>query len=62
MTHFVQDVKDIWRLAFPYFRRKTPGEIRLWFVGPVRVPENWIGLGLLGCVVALEMARPTWRS
>ncbi len=55
MTHFVQDVKDIWRLAFPYFRRKTPGEIHLWFIGPVRMPENWIGLGLLGCVVALEV-------
>ena len=55
MTHFVQDVKDIWRLANPYFRRKTPGEIHLWFIGPVRMPENWIGLGLLGCVVALEV-------
>jgi len=55
MTHFVQDVKDIWRLAYPYFRRRTPGEIHLWFVGPVRMPENWIGLGLLASVVALEI-------
>ncbi|RYB06700.1 ABC transporter ATP-binding protein/permease [Lichenibacterium ramalinae] len=55
MTHFVQDVKDIWRLAVPYFRRKAPGEIHLWFVGPVRMPENWIGIGLLACVVALEV-------
>ncbi len=23
MTHFVEDVKDIWRLACPYFQRKT---------------------------------------
>ena len=55
MTHFVQDVKDIWRLAFPYFKRKTPGEIHLWLVGPVRMPENWIGIGLLVCVVGLEV-------
>ena len=55
MTHFAQDVKDIWRLAFPYFRRKTPGEIHIWLVGPVRMPENWIGLGLLASVVVLEI-------
>jgi len=55
MTHFVQDVKDIWRLAYPYFRRRTPGEIHLWFIGPNRMPENWIGLGLLASVVALEI-------
>jgi ABC-type long-subunit fatty acid transport system fused permease/ATPase subunit len=55
MTHFVQDVKDIWRLAVPYFRRKAPGEIHLWLIGPVRMPENWIGIGLLAFVVALEV-------
>ena len=54
MTHFIEDVKDIWRLAYPYFRRKAPGEIRLWFVGPIRLPENWIGIGLLVSVVSLE--------
>ena len=55
MTHFAQDVKDIWRLAFPYFRRKAPGEIHLWLIGPVRMPENWIGIGLLASVVGLEI-------
>ncbi len=55
MTHFVQDVKDIWRLAIPYFRRRTPGEIRLWRFGQVRMPENWIGIGLLACVIGLEV-------
>ncbi len=55
MTHFAQDVRDIWRLAFPYFRRRTPGEIHLWLIGPVRMPENWIGIGLLACVVGLEV-------
>ena len=56
MPHFFADLKDIWRLAYPYFLRKTPGEIRMWFIGPVKAPENWIGLGLLATVIALEVA------
>ena len=56
MTHFVEDVKDIWRLPRPYFQRKTPGEIRLWFIGPVRLQERWIGLGLLASIILLEIA------
>ena len=56
MPHFWNDLKDIGRLAFPYFRDKTPGEIRVWFIGPVKAPENWIGLGLLAGVVGLEVA------
>ena len=56
MTHFIEDVKDIWRLTRPYFQRKTPGEIRLWFIGPVIVQERWIGFGLLASIVALEIA------
>ena len=56
MTHFVEDVKDIWRLTRPYFQRKTPGEIRLWFIGPVILQERWIGFGLLASIVALEIA------
>lgn len=55
MPHFYAALKDIWRLAFPYFRDRTPGEIRLWFVGPVKAPENIIGLGLLASVVVLEI-------
>ena len=56
MTHFVEDVKDIWRLTRPYFQRKTPGEIRLWFIGPISVQERWIGLGLLASIIAVEIA------
>ncbi len=55
MPHFIADLKDIWRLAYPYFRRNTPGEIRLWFIGPVKAPEHWIGLGLLASVILLEV-------
>ena len=56
MTHFVQDVKDIWRLAVPYFKQRTKGEIRLWFIGPVHLQERWIALGLLGSIIGLEVA------
>ena len=56
MTHFAEDVKDIWRLTRPYFQRKTPGEIRLWFIGPITLQERWIGFGLLASIIALEIA------
>lgn len=56
MGSFWAALKDIWRLAYPYFLRRTPGEIRLWFVGPVRLPENYIAFGLLGLTVALEIS------
>ncbi len=56
MQNFIAALKDIWRLAYPYFLRRTPGEIRLWFVGPVKLPENTIGLGILALVVVLEIA------
>ncbi len=55
MPHFYADLKDIWRLASPYFRDKAPGEIRLWYFGAVKAPENWIGLGLLASTVVLEI-------
>ena len=56
MRNFLAALKDIWRLAYPYFLRRTPGEIRLWFVGPVKLPENVIAFGLLGATIALEIA------
>ena len=56
MRNFWAALKDIWRLAYPYFMRRSPGEIRLWFVGPVRLPENVIALSLLATVVVLEIA------
>ncbi|MDX7950200.1 ABC transporter ATP-binding protein/permease [Lichenihabitans sp. Uapishka_5] len=49
-------LKDIWRLTYPYFQRTTPGEVRLWFIGPVKLPERTIAFALLGAVVALEIA------
>ena len=56
MKNFLAALKDIWRLAYPYFLRRTPGEIRLWLIGPVKMPERFIAFGLLGIVVALEVA------
>ena len=55
MSNFWAALKDILRLARPYFARRAPGEIRLWFVGPVRVPENVLGLSLLAIIVVLEL-------
>lgn len=55
MSNFTSDLKDIWRLVYPYFLRRTPGEISLWFIGPVRAPENVIGFCLLGGVIAFEI-------
>ena len=56
MSNFWAALKDIWRLTYPYFLRKTSGEVRLWFVGPVRVQERAIAFALLAAVVALEIA------
>ena len=56
MSKFWAALKDIWRLAYPYFVRKTTGEVRLWFVGPVRMQERWIAFALLAAVVVLEIA------
>ncbi|WP_165492846.1 ABC transporter ATP-binding protein/permease [Lichenihabitans psoromatis] len=55
MSNFFAALKDIWRLAYPYFLRRSPGEIRLWVIGPVKMPENVIGLSLLAAVVLLEI-------
>ncbi len=55
MRNFFAALKDIWRLAYPYFLRRTPGEIRLWFVGVAKSPENVIALGLLAGVLVLEV-------
>lgn len=56
MSNFWAALKDIWRLTYPYFIRKSDGEIRLWFIGPVRTQERWIAFSLLGGVVILEIA------
>ena len=55
MSKFWAALKDIWRLTYPYFLRKTPGEVRLWFVGPVKLPERTIAFVLLAAVVVLEI-------
>ena len=55
MSTFWAAVRDIWRLAYPYFIRKSEGEIRLWFVGTLRMQERTIALVLLAVVVILEI-------
>ena len=56
MKQFLAALRDIWRLAVPYFKRKTPGEIQIWFIGPVRLQERWIALSLLFSIIAMEVA------
>ena len=56
MKNFLAALKDIWRLAYPYFLRRTPGEVRIPLVGLMRMPENLIAFSLLGFVVLLEVA------
>ena len=55
MSNFLAALKDIWRLAYPYFLRRSPGEVRLWFIGPVKLPENMIAFALLALILALEV-------
>ena len=55
MSNLWAALKDIWRLAYPYFIRKDQGEIRLWFVGAVRLQERWIAFALLAGVFLLEV-------
>lgn len=56
MSNFWAALKEIWRLAYPYFLRRTQGEIRVWFIGPIRIQERYIAFVLLAAVVLLEIA------
>ena len=56
MQNMFAALKDIWRLARPYFATKEKGEIRLWFIGTVRAREGWIAIALLSSVVVFEVA------
>jgi putative ATP-binding cassette transporter len=56
MQNLFAALKDIWRLARPYFATKEQGEIRLWFIGTVRAREGWIAIALLSSVVVFELA------
>ncbi len=45
-----------WRLAVPYFKEKRQGELVFrWF--KIRMQERWIGLGLLGIILAINGAQ-----
>ncbi len=45
-----------WRLAIPYFKERRQGELAFrWFT--LRLQERWIGLGLLGIILAINVAQ-----
>ena len=55
MSDFLAALKDIWRLAYPYFVSREAGEFKLWRFGTYRSREGYIALGLLAMIIALEI-------
>jgi putative ATP-binding cassette transporter len=45
-----------WRLAAPYFKADDAGEVSFGRLGRIRLREKWAGRGLLGAVIAIELA------
>ena len=56
MSGLIAALKDIWRLAWPYFVSNERGEFRLWRFGAYRFREGYIALALLALIVAIEIA------
>ena len=55
MSGFLAALKDIWRLALPYFTRRDMAEIEIWGLGRVRMQERQFAWFLLAAVVGLEI-------
>ena len=55
MSGFLSAIKDIWRLAWPYFVSKEQGSFTLWRFGTYRAREGYIALFLLGLIIAIEI-------
>ena len=55
MSGFLSAIKDIWRLAYPYFASKEQGEFTLWRFGTYRAREGYIALFLLALIVVIEV-------
>ena len=52
---FIPVVRSIIDLADPYFHAEEQGELDLGWFGRWRMKESWIGLGLLGVIVVLNV-------
>ena len=56
MSGFLAALKDILRLAWPYFVSREAGEFMLWRFGTYRLREGYIALALLALIIAIEVA------
>jgi putative ATP-binding cassette transporter len=57
MTGLLLAVKDIWRLAKPYFVTKDRGELHLGWFGILRLPERVIAWGLVALLILLNLGQ-----
>jgi putative ATP-binding cassette transporter len=56
MRALMKSLRDIWRLAVPYFTTRDIGEARVWPFR-YRAQERWIGLSLLIAVIGIELGQ-----
>jgi vitamin B12/bleomycin/antimicrobial peptide transport system ATP-binding/permease protein len=52
---YIPVIRSIVDLADPYFEAQERGELDLGWLGRWRMKESWIGLGLLGVIIALNV-------
>jgi putative ATP-binding cassette transporter len=54
---FVPVIRSIIILADPYFETRDRGDLNLGILGTWRMPERWIGLGLFGVIIVLNVVQ-----
>ena len=54
---FVPVIRSIILMADPYFETRDQGELDLGLLGTWRMPERWIGLGLFGVIIVLNVVQ-----
>ena len=55
MSGFWSAIKDIWRLAYPYFVSKEQGSFTMWRFGTYQARESYIALFLLAFIITVEV-------
>lgn len=54
---YIPMIRHIIDLAAPYFETEEKGDLHLGILGSYRLPERWIGLGMFGIVIAINVAQ-----
>jgi putative ATP-binding cassette transporter len=54
---FIPLLRQIIDLADPYFEAEERGELALGILGTYRLPERWIGLGMFGVIIVLNVVQ-----